>query len=158
MNCLKEGHIVVSGLALGVDTEAHKGAIDSKGKTVAILSTTSTETVYPRDNIPLSKDIIKTGLILFPYNTPAIWEKGFSQPQKRLIERDILLAHLCPRIIVVSDKDMITGGSAWALNYGNKFNKDIWRVDSELKFHKNPIYEQKEIWWDMELDLDLYDL
>lgn len=154
---VKNGHIVVSGMASGVDSEAHRGAINNNGETIAILSTAQTEPIYPRSNLPLFDSISNTGLVIFPYSVPAKWGQGFGQPQKRLVERDILLAYLCPRIIVVSDDDLITGGSAWALNYANKFGKSIWRVDSKFNFHSNPSYEEKEIWWDMELDLSILD-
>ena len=152
-----KGYIIVSGLASGVDTEAHKGAIEGNGKTIAILSTSLSEAIYPKENTTLSKEIAEKGLIVFPYSEDAIWEKGFGQPQKRLIERDILVAHFCPKIIVVSDKELITGGSAWALNYGHSLGKEIWRLDSNFKFHREPGYEKKSIWWDMELDLSIYD-
>lgn len=154
---VKKGYIVVSGLAIGVDTEAHKGAIDGGGKTIAIVSTSPDEKIYPRENTSLAMKIIRNGLIVYPYDSPARWAKGFGQPQKRLIERDILLAYLCPRIVAVSDSDYITGGTAWALNYGYKYGKELWRVDSNLQFYKNPNFKKKTINWNMEIDLDLMD-
>lgn len=140
---VKKGYTVVSGMAEGVDTESHKATIDSNGKTIAILSTCPSEPIYPNSNKELFHNIVKKGLIVFPYKEAAKWEKGFSQPQKRLIERDILLAYICSRIIVVSDKELITGGSAWALNYGEKLKKSIWRVDTNFKYHSKPNYEKK---------------
>lgn len=154
---VRKRYIVVSGLAKGIDTEAHKGAIDGGGKTIAIVSTSPEEEIYPRENIPLANKIIRNGLIVYPYDSPARWAKGFGQPQKRLIERDILLAYLCPRIVAVSDSDYITGGTAWALNYGHKYSKELWRVDSNFIFHKSPNFENKAISWDMEIDLTLVD-
>jgi len=154
---VRKRYIVVSGLAKGIDTEAHKGAIDGGGKTIAIVSTSPEEEIYPRENIPLANKIIRTGLIIFPFNIPGKWEKGFGQPQKRLVERDILLAYLCPRIIAVNDNNYITGGTAWTLNYGYKYGKELWRVDSNLQFYKNPNFKKKTINWNMEIDLDLMD-
>lgn len=152
---VQKGYIIVSGLALGVDTYAHKGAIDGKGKTIAIVSTSPGEPIYPKENQNLANIIKKHGCIIYPYNEPARWEKGFNQFQKRLVERDVLLAHLCPRIIVVKNEDIIIGGTAWGVNYGIKFNKDVWRVDNNYKFYKNPEHEKKEVWWDMELELNM---
>lgn len=154
---VSRGYIVISGLALGVDTSAHKGAMDGNGKTIAILSTSLNEPIYPKENRSLSNKIIDKGLVVFPYKDPAVWGKGFGQPQKRLIERDILVAYICPKIIAVSDNDTIMGGTAWALNYGYNFRKEIWRMDSKLSFHRNPRYEEKQIRWEMELDLSMYD-
>ncbi|MCQ4924945.1 DNA-protecting protein DprA [Tissierella carlieri] len=154
---VSKGYIVISGLASGVDTFAHRGAIDGNGKTIAILSTSLNESIYPKENICLSNKIINNGLVIFPYKDPAVWGKGFGQPQKRLIERNILAAYICPKIIAVSDNNTIVGGTAWALNYGNDFRKEIWRMDSKLNFHRYPRYEEKQIWWEMELDLSMYD-
>lgn len=150
---VQKGYIIVSGLALGVDAYAHKGAIDGKGKTIAIVSTSPGEPIYPKENKNLANVIRSNGCIIYPYDEPAKWEKGFNQFQKRLIERDVLLAYLCPKIIVVKNKGMISGGTAWGVNYGIKFSKDVWRVDNSYRFYKNPEYEKKEIWWDMELNM-----
>lgn len=99
--------------------------------------------------------IKSNGCMIYPYNKPAKWEKGFNQFQKRLIERDVLLAYLCPSIIVVKNEGIIAGGTAWGINYGIKFGKDVWRIDNNYIFYKNPEHENKEIWWDMELELDI---
>ena len=54
------GFVVVSGLAVGIDAAAHRGALDAGGRTVGVLGTPITE-VYPRKNRPLADRIIKYG-------------------------------------------------------------------------------------------------
>jgi len=54
------GLTIISGMARGVDTHAHKGAIEAKGKTIAIWGT-GVDVVYPRENKKLSEQIIATG-------------------------------------------------------------------------------------------------
>lgn len=68
LNLAKEGFTIVSGLALGIDAEAHKGALEAKGKTVAVLGC-GADVVYPLSNKRLYADILETGLILseFPF-------------------------------------------------------------------------------------------
>ena len=54
------GVIVVSGLAYGIDAAAHKGVVDSGGKTIAVLGS-GIKNIYPKDHIPLAREIIKLG-------------------------------------------------------------------------------------------------
>ncbi|WP_250278715.1 DNA-processing protein DprA [[Clostridium] colinum] len=63
--------VVVSGMAMGIDSMAHKGAIDGKGKTVAVLGC-GLDIVYPPSNISLREEIINNGCIIseFPIKTP----------------------------------------------------------------------------------------
>ena len=56
----KAGICVISGLAVGIDTAAHKGAKSYKGKTIAVLGG-GLNNIYPPENIGLVNDIIKNG-------------------------------------------------------------------------------------------------
>ncbi|MDE2000940.1 MAG: DNA-processing protein DprA [Patescibacteria group bacterium] len=51
---------IISGLALGVDAEAHRGALDVGGKTIAILGT-PLDYIYPRAHVRLADEILKSG-------------------------------------------------------------------------------------------------
>lgn len=64
------GCCVVSGLAQGVDTAAHKGALAGKGSTVAVVGT-GMDMVYPRENRSLAAEIAERGLLIgeFPLGT-----------------------------------------------------------------------------------------
>ena len=62
----QNSHTTVSGLAKGIDTAGHIGAIKSAGKTIAILGT-GVDYVYPKENYNLYKTIEKEGLILSEY-------------------------------------------------------------------------------------------
>ena len=54
------GYTVVSGLALGIDTEAHTGAVQAKGRTVAVLGG-ALDCLYPKENDKLARSIIEAG-------------------------------------------------------------------------------------------------
>lgn len=56
----KRGAVVVSGLAYGIDSVAHRGALDAGGVTVAVLGTPIDE-IYPRAHIGLAERIVETG-------------------------------------------------------------------------------------------------
>lgn len=66
------GGVVVSGLARGIDTIAHRTAIDCRGRTVAVLGTPLSE-VYPRENAGLQQEIMERHLVLsqFPDDYPS---------------------------------------------------------------------------------------
>ena len=61
---------VCSGLALGVDGEAHRGALAANGATVAVLGT-GIDRIYPRRHVGLGEDIAARGLLLSEFNPGA---------------------------------------------------------------------------------------
>ena len=65
------GVTVVSGLARGVDSTAHRGALSVDGRTVTVLGS-GVDTVYPREHTTLAQDVVRRGLVLseFPPGTP----------------------------------------------------------------------------------------
>lgn len=60
------GWIVASGMAKGIDTEAHRGALEAGGRTIAVLGC-GPDVVYPRESVQLYREIIERGLILSEY-------------------------------------------------------------------------------------------
>ena len=69
----KHGITIISGLALGIDAEAHRGALDVDGSTIAIIGT-GADQIYPLRNKELAMSMLKKGAIIteFPLATPAI--------------------------------------------------------------------------------------
>ncbi|MFP6665155.1 MAG: DNA-processing protein DprA [Deltaproteobacteria bacterium] len=57
------GFVVVSGLARGIDAAAHRGALEAKGRTVAVIGC-GPDIVYPQANARLRRAILKQGLLL----------------------------------------------------------------------------------------------
>ncbi|MBA2653680.1 MAG: DNA-protecting protein DprA [Gammaproteobacteria bacterium] len=66
------GLVITSGLAVGIDTQAHKGALQG-GSTIAVIGT-GINVVYPQSNLTLAEEIVERGLIIseFCCNTPPL--------------------------------------------------------------------------------------
>ena len=149
------GYIIVSGLAKGVDKKAHEGALDAGGKTIAILNTPPDQGVYPKENRDLAEKIKQQGCLICPFTTRASEQKEegmyLSQFQRRLLERDVLLAKVTPKIVAVSDQEIIAGGTRYAVHYGKQFQKEVFRLDSSGHFFENPQTRACKISWETEI-------
>jgi DNA processing protein len=86
------GLIVTSGLALGIDAAAHRGALQTTGKTIAVTGT-GLDLLYPRHNRRLAEEILEQGLIVseFPLGTEA---RPANFPQRNRIISGLALATL----------------------------------------------------------------
>lgn len=93
-----KGWVIVSGLALGIDTEAHLGALSVKGCTVAVVAggLGDEDPVYPRENTRLSWAIQKAGGALVSEQP-----EGSRVSGKLLVQRDALQAALSVAVIVI---------------------------------------------------------
>lgn len=84
------GVVTVSGLADGVDTLAHKGAIKGQGKTIAVLGN-GPDICFPAKNLEIMKDIGRDGLILSEY-APGVHGSRFTFPSRNRIISGLSLA------------------------------------------------------------------
>ena len=71
---------IISGLARGIDTAAHQGALDANGKTIAVLGC-GVDVVYPSENKKLYEAIASRGLILSVRHGHLPGAAKFSHPQ-----------------------------------------------------------------------------
>lgn len=78
------GMTVVSGLARGIDSAAHNGALDGEGSTIAVLGC-SIEEVYPPDNRALYRRIAEQGLLLSEYPIGTKSHPGLFPQRNRII-------------------------------------------------------------------------
>lgn len=77
------GFTIVSGLALGIDTAAHKGALKANARTIAVLGSSLTN-VYPQDNLKLLDAIIASGCVLTEF-APGVNPAQWTFPQRNRI-------------------------------------------------------------------------
>ena len=76
----RAGFVIVSGLASGIDTAAHRGAIKAGGKTIAVVAT-GIDITYPRSNRPLCEEIVENGAVVSQF-LPASAPKKHHFPRR----------------------------------------------------------------------------
>ena len=116
--CLaKNGFTIVSGMALGIDTEAHSACLDAGGRTIAVVGT-GVDVVYPPSNHQLAADIQQHGLIVSEY--PAR-----TQPNRpHFPARNRIIAGLS-RVTIVIEAPVKSGALITAYQ-ANDFNRDVY--------------------------------
>jgi DNA processing protein len=78
------GVVIVSGMARGVDSMAHRGALEAKGKTIAVLGC-GVDICYPSENKNLREEIIESGCILSEYPPGTTPQAHFFPARNRII-------------------------------------------------------------------------
>ena len=115
--------IIVSGLAAGCDSIAHKSCLEMNGKTIAILPSPISK-IYPAENKKLAEDIVKKGGLLISeyYKEP----KSRFEAVNRFIERDRLQAMFSKAIILIASyrKGEGDSGSRHAMEAAKKYEID----------------------------------
>lgn len=86
---------IVSGLALGVDSAAHRATLDFGGKTAAVVAN-GLDTVYPAMNRHLAADIIKSGGLVLTESAPGTDTRPF-----RFLQRNRIISGVTQATIVV---------------------------------------------------------
>ncbi len=111
---------IVSGLARGIDTCAHIGAIKEKAKTIAVLGN-GLDSIYPSENKKLSEIIIdKGGLILSEYII------GTKPEKKNFPERNRIISGIANGVVVVEAKEK--SGSLITVDFALEQGRDVYAV------------------------------
>lgn len=146
----RQGVVIVSGLAIGVDACAHQAALDSSGTTIAVLPT-SLDNIQPAMNRKLALNITQNGGALiseYPPKTPV--NRAF------FVARNRLVTGLADAVIITEAAQR--SGTMSTANYARKQNKPLFAVpgniNNPLSFGPNwlikeglakPITESKDI-------------
>lgn len=133
----KEGIAIVSGLAKGIDTFAHVGALSSFGKTIAVLGS-GIDVVYPKENAKYYREISEKGLIISEYIV------GTAPESKNFPQRNRIISGLSDGVLVVEARKnsgtMIT--TDFALEQGKELYVIPGNITSNLSAGTNNLIKE----------------
>jgi len=120
----KSGLVIVSGLAIGIDGQAHRGALRAKGKTIAVLGT-SIDKIYPHTHLGLAREIIKNnGLIISEFGPD---DPFFIQ---NFLLRNRIIAGLSRATVVVEAAQK--SGALVTANLALNYNRDVFALPADI--------------------------
>jgi DNA processing protein len=145
-----QGLLIISGMARGVDSASHRGAISAKGRTLAVFGT-GADVIYPKENSRLSEQILALGGALiseFPLGT-------FAAPQNFPI-RNRIISGMSVGVLVVEAAEYsgtrITARCALEQNRdvfavpGNVTNKNSWGPNTLIKQGAKLVATWEDVW------------
>jgi DNA processing protein len=154
-----QGLVIISGMARGVDTASHRGAITAKGKTIAVFGT-GVDVIYPKENSRLAEQILAFGGALiseFAMGT-------FAAPQNFPI-RNRILSGMSVGVLVVEAAEYsgtrITARCALEQNRdvfavpGNVTNKNSWGPNTLIKQGAKLVATWEDVWEDLPAEVKL---
>ncbi len=119
----QHGFTVVSGMAAGIDAEAHRACLEAGGRTLAVLGT-GVDVVYPRRNQALYEQILEQGLVLSEY--PA----GTQPNRPHFPQRNRIVAALSRAVLVMEAPHK--SGALITAYQANDFGKDVYALPGSL--------------------------
>ena len=122
-NLAEAGLVVTSGMALGIDTATHQGALDSSGRTVAVMAT-GLDVMYPASNFQLSQRIKHSGALVteMPLGTSA--HPGLFPRRNRIV------AALSLGVVVVEAG--LPSGSLITANFAAEQGREVFAVPGAI--------------------------
>ncbi len=124
----RSGFTIISGMAAGIDTEAHSSCLDAGGRTLAIFGT-GVDIIYPKDNRQLSERVIKQGLVMSEH--PA----GTKPNPRHFPSRNRIIAGLSRAVFVMEAGQK--SGALITAHVANDFCRDVYVLPGRLDDEKS---------------------
>jgi DNA processing protein len=121
----ESGATIISGLARGIDTEAHLGALDGEGRTGAVLGTGfSKDVFYPKENFSLFNRILENGFCIseFPPHAPGLKYKMYL--------RNRIISILSKGVLIVETSNKTHSGTLTQAYYAKNQGRKVFVMDS----------------------------
>ena len=122
-------HVIISGMAKGVDAYAHTTCIKAGGYTIAVLGN-GLDICYPNEHKALMDSIRHTGLLLSEY------PPGCCPAPYRFPQRNRLISALSDRLVVLSAGER--SGALITAKWANRLNKEVWYMDASAVRYQVP--------------------
>jgi DNA processing protein len=134
---VKNSFTIVSGLALGVDTVAHKTALKAGGRTIAVLGS-GLDVIYPYQNKSLAKNIAKSG------SNVSEFPPGTKPLGTHFLVRNRIISGLSLAVLVIEGarKSGTISTATWAANQGREVFAVPGPIDSPMSEAPNYLIEQ----------------
>ena len=115
--------LVISGLAFGIDSIAHKAALKNKLKTVGVVAH-GLDKIYPAQNKSLAKEMLSQGGLLTDFMS------GTNPDRQNFPRRNRIVAGICDALVVVESSKK--GGSLITAELANNYNKDVFAIPGRV--------------------------
>ena len=115
--------LIVSGLAYGIDTIAHRAALNNNMETIGVLAH-GLDRIYPSANKPLAKEMILNGGLLTEFMS------GTNPDKQNFPNRNRITAGICDALVVVETSKK--GGSLITAELANDYNKDVFAFPGKV--------------------------
>lgn len=118
----QNGIVIISGLALGIDSYAHIGAL--KGGTIAVLGS-GIDTIYPKENIELAREIVRNnGCIISEY------AMGMKPERLHFPQRNRIISGLSDGVVVVEASKK--SGALITADFALEQGKEVFAVPGDV--------------------------
>jgi DNA processing protein len=117
------GATVISGMARGIDTQAHQGALHNSGRTIAVLGC-GIDICYPPENESLRNEIIQNGAVISEFNI------GTPPFARNFPKRNRIVSGLAKAVVAIEAKEKsgVMNTVKWALEQ----NKDVFAIPGNI--------------------------
>lgn len=118
------GVVIVSGLALGIDSVAHKEALENRGKTIAVLPC-GLDSIYPATHHSLAQRIIEQGGALVSEYPP-----GISPQRQNFIARNRIVSGLADAVLITEAAEK--SGTLHTANFALEQGRDVFAIPGNI--------------------------
>lgn len=115
--------LIISGLAFGIDSIAHKASLKNNLKTVGVVAH-GLDKIYPAQNKILAKEMLSQGGLLTDFMS------GTNPDRQNFPRRNRIVAGICDALVVIESSKK--GGSLITAELANSYNKDVFAIPGRV--------------------------